>query len=282
MLRMSDWRRLEHGAWVPEAAPAEGAVAAAESWLVEDGRARGLDRHWARFARGCAEAGLSIASPRAAVEAALPATGRWFPRVEARAGGAVRLAVRPAPPRAPEVVAWIADGPDPRRAPRRKGPDLERLGALRAAAARHGAGEAVIADADGRLLEGAYTSLLWWEDDALCAVPDDAPILDGVTRALLLGLAGDAGAEVRFRRPAPAGLDGREAWLTSALHGIRVVTRWVADNAHGPPVHAGRAERAAAWQARLEALAVPVGAGAVSARDARSADPGARSARPAG
>ena len=282
MLRMSDWRRLEHGAWVPEAAPAEGAVAAAESWLVEDGRARGLDRHWARFARGCAEAGLSIASPRAAVEAALPATGRWFPRVEARAGGAVRLAVRPAPPRAPEVVAWIADRPDPRRAPRRKGPDLERLGALRAAAARHGAGEAVIADADGRLLEGAYTSLLWWEDDALCAVPDDAPILDGVTRALLLGLAGDAGAEVRFRRPAPAGLDGREAWLTSALHGIRVVTRWVADNAHGPPVHAGRAERAAAWQARLEALAVPVGAGAVSARDARSADPGARSARPAG
>jgi len=279
---MSDWRRLEHGAWVPEAAPAEGAVAAAESWLVEDGRARGLDRHWARFARGCAEAGLSIASPRAAVEAALPATGRWFPRVEARAGGAVRLAVRPAPPRAPEVVAWIADGPDPRRAPRRKGPDLERLGALRAAAARHGAGEAVIADADGRLLEGAYTSLLWWEDDAHCAVPDDAPILDGVTRALLLGLAGDAGAEVRFRRPAPAGLDGREAWLTSALHGIRVVTRWVADNAHGPPVHAGRAERAAAWQARLEALAVPVGAGAVSARDARSADPGARSARPAG
>jgi branched-subunit amino acid aminotransferase/4-amino-4-deoxychorismate lyase len=279
---MSDWRRLEHGAWVPEAAPAEGAVAAAESWLVEDGRARGLDRHWARFARGCAEAGLSIASPRAAVEAALPATGRWFPRVEARAGGAVRLAVRPAPPRAPEVVGWVADGPDPRRAPRRKGPDLERLGALRAAAARHGAGEALIADADGRLLEGAYTSLLWWEDDALCAVPDDAPILDGVTRALLLGLAADAGAEVRFRRPAPAGLDGREVWLTSALHGIRAVTGWVADGAHGVPAHAGRAERAAAWQARLEALAVPVAAAALSAPDARSTGRGARCARPAG
>jgi len=281
MLRMSDWRRLEHGAWVPEAAPAEGAVAAAESWLVEDGRARGLDRHWARFARGCAEAGLSIASPRAAVEAALPATGRWFPRVEARAGGEVRLAVRPAPPRAPEVVAWVADGPDPRRAPRRKGPDLERLGALRAAAARHGAGEALIADADGRLLEGAYTSLLWWEDDALCAVPDDAPILDGVTRALLLGLAADAGAEVRFRRPAPAGLDGREVWLTSALHGIRAVTGWVADGAQGSPAHAGEVERAAASQARLEALAVPVAAAAVSAPDARSAGRGAPAGRPA-
>ena len=273
---------LEGGAWAPEGPPAGGAVAAAESWLVDDGRARGLDRHWARFARGCAEAGLAIASPRAAVEAALPATGRWFPRVEARAGGEVRLAVRPAPPRAPEVVAWVADGPDPRRAPRRKGPDLERLGALRAAAARHGAGEAVIADADGRLLEGAYTSLLWWEDDALCAVPDDAPILDGVTRALLLGLAADAGAEVRFRRPTPAGLDGREVWLTSALHGIRAVTRWVADGANGVPAQAGRAERAAAWQARLEALAVPVGAAALSAPDARSAGHGAPSARPAG
>ncbi len=277
---MSGWLRLDGGAWAPAGAPAAGEIAAVESWLVDDGRARGLDRHWARFARACAEAGLAIASPRAAVETALPATGRWFPRVEARAGGEVRLAVRPAPPRAPEVVAWIADGPDPRRAPRRKGPDLERLGALRAAAARHGAGEAVIADADGRLLEGAYTSLLWWEDDALCAVPDDAPILDGVTRALLLRLAADAGTEVRYHRPAPAGLDGREVWLTSALHGIRAVTGWVADGAGGVPEHAGRAERAAAWQARLEALAVPVAARALSAPDARSAGPGAPAARP--
>ena len=278
---MRGWLRLEGDGWSPAGAPPAGEVAAAESWLVDDGRARGLDRHWARFARGCAEAGLAIGSPRAAVEEALPATGRWFPRVEARADGEVRLAVRPAPPRAPEVVAWIADGPDPRRAPRRKGPDLERLGALRAAAARHGAGEAIIADASGRLLEGAYTSLLWWEDDALCAVPDDAPILAGVTRALLLGLAADAGAEVRFRRPTPAALDGREVWLTSALHGIRAVTGWVADAARGVPERAGAAERAAVWQARLDALAVPVAAAAFSAPDGRSAGPGAPAGRPA-
>jgi branched-subunit amino acid aminotransferase/4-amino-4-deoxychorismate lyase len=280
---MSGWLRLERAGWTAETAPPDGEVAAAESWLVVDGRARGLDRHWARFARGCAEAGLAIASPRAAVEAALPPQGRWFPRVEARAGGDVRLAVRPAPPRAAEVVAWIADRPDPRRAPRRKGPDLERLGALRDEAAGHGAGEALIADADGRLLEGAYTSLLWWEDGALCAVPGDAPILDGVTRALLLGIAGDERVEVRFHRPAPAALDGREVWLTSALHGIRVVTAWVG-GAHSSPPRAGRAEHAAAWQARLEALAVPVGAAVSSpdAPDARSAGRGAPGGRPAG
>jgi branched-subunit amino acid aminotransferase/4-amino-4-deoxychorismate lyase len=152
------------------------------------------------------------------------------------------------------VTAWISDRADPRQAPRRKGPDLERLGALRAEAARHGAEEALLADAGGRLLEGAYTSLLWWEDDTLCAVPDDAPILDGVTRRLLLGLAAAAGVEVRRRRPAPAELAGREVWLTSALHGIRAVRAWAGGAA------AGAAPRAAQWQARLAALAEPVGA----------------------
>jgi branched-subunit amino acid aminotransferase/4-amino-4-deoxychorismate lyase len=228
-------------------------IVVAESFLVDDGRVRGLDRHRDRFARGCAAAGFDPAAPWAELERALPATGRWFPRLELRADGEARVAVRPAPPRAPEVVARVFDGPDPRREPRRKGPDLERLGALRDEAARHGAGEALLRDGDGRLLEGAYTSLLWWEDDALCAVPDDAPILDGVTRALLLALAAADGVPVRHRRPLPAELDGREVWLTSALHGVRAVTRGPSDC-----VQAGPAPRAAAWQARLEALAVGV------------------------
>jgi branched-subunit amino acid aminotransferase/4-amino-4-deoxychorismate lyase len=228
-------------------------IAAAESFLVQAGRVRGLDRHWARFARGCAAAGLDLDPPRAALAAALPATGRWFPRVAAHADGELRLDVRPAPPRAPDVVAWLFDGPDPRREPRRKGPDLERLGALRTEAARRGAGEALLRDEDGRLLEGAYTSLLWWEDDALCAVPDDAPILPGVTRALLLQIAAEDGVAVRDRRPLAQELDGREVWLTSALHGIRAATP-------GPEgcLRAGPAPRAPAWQARLEALAAPV------------------------
>jgi branched-subunit amino acid aminotransferase/4-amino-4-deoxychorismate lyase len=252
---MTGWLVLADGDWAPAGPPA-GPVAAADSWLVEDGRARGAALHWARFARGCGEAGVAVpAGLRAAVEHALPVTGRWWPRVEARADGDVRLAVRPAPARQPTVAAWVCDRADPRVAPRRKGPDLERLGALRAEAARHGAEEAVLTDGDGRLLEGAYTSLLWWDDGALCAVPDDAPILDGVTRRLLLGLAAAGGVAVRHERPAPAGLAGREVWLTSAVHGIRAVRAW-ADG-----TRAGAASRAREWQARLAALAEPVGAG---------------------
>jgi branched-subunit amino acid aminotransferase/4-amino-4-deoxychorismate lyase len=265
---MTGWLRLEDGDWAPAGPPGSNALVAADSWLVEDRRARAAELHWARFARACAEAAGGGLPPglRAAVEHALPVHGRWFPRIELRADGELRLAVRPAPPREPEVVAWVADGPDPRRAPRRKGPDLEVLGALRARAARLAAGEALIRDGDGRLLEGAYTSLLWWEDDALCAVPDDAPILDGVTRRLLLGLAARDGVEVRYRRPAPADLAGRETWLTSALHGIRAVTAWAGDDAPVP----GAARRAPEWQARLEALAEPVAAAPpLGARDGR-------------
>ena len=223
------------------------ALAAADSWLVVDGRARAVDRHWARFGETSREHGVepdALAALRARVEGAVPSKGRWFPRVELHADGELAVRVRPAPPREPTVVAWIADVPDPRRAPRRKGPDLDRLAALRERAAAHGAGEAVLADADGRLLEGAFTSLLWWEGERLCAVPDDAPILPGITRGLLIELAG----AVELRRPAPRDLAGRETWLVSALHGIRAVTRWV-----GGPAP-GEASRAAAWQRRLESL----------------------------
>jgi branched-subunit amino acid aminotransferase/4-amino-4-deoxychorismate lyase len=226
---------------------------AADSWLVEDGRVRAVERHWGRFSATCAEHGVepeALAALRADVERAVPARGRWFPRVELSEDGELAFRVRPAPAREPTVVAWIADVPDPRRAPRRKGPDLERLAALRERAAAHGAGEAVLSDADGRLLEGAFTSLLWWEGATLCVVPDDAPILPGVTRGLLIEVARERGTPVAQRRPLPHELADRETWLVSALHGIRAVTGW----AGGPA--AGAAQRAALWQRRLDDFAV--------------------------
>jgi hypothetical protein len=107
---------------------------AADSWLVDDGRARAVERHWARFTATCRQHGVepdAVAELRAGVERALPPRGRWFPRVELRADRQLAVAMRPAPPRAPTVVAWVADVADPRREPRRKGPDLARLAALR-------------------------------------------------------------------------------------------------------------------------------------------------------
>jgi branched-subunit amino acid aminotransferase/4-amino-4-deoxychorismate lyase len=225
---------------------------AADSWLVDEGRVRAVERHWARFEATCREHGVepdAVAELRARVARAVPPRGRWFPRVELRADRELAVEVRAAPPREPTVVAWVADVADPRREPRRKGPDLDRLAALRTRAAAHGAGEALLSDPDGRLIEGAFTSLLWWDGETLCAVPDDAPMLPGVTRALLLELARDRGTPVAQRRPVPQELADRETWLVSALHGIRVVTAW-ADG--GPP--AGGAPRADGWQRLLDGL----------------------------
>jgi branched-subunit amino acid aminotransferase/4-amino-4-deoxychorismate lyase len=228
---------------VPAPQPASPLVAA-DSWLVEDGTTRALDAHWARFGEACLRGGVEpgeLERFRRTVEEAIPVAGRWFPRVELRAGE-LSVCVRPAP--APQLEATVAVAPpgDPRRCPRVKGPDLDLLVALRAASA---ADELLLCDDAGALIEGALSSLLWWEDDVLCTTPDDVT-LPGVTRALLLARARERGIEVRVRSPAPAELAGREVWLTSALHGIRTVSAWL-----DPEQPVGAPRRAGAWRAEL-------------------------------
>ena len=227
-------------------------VAVAESFLVSDGRVRGLDLHWERFRRGCAAARITPSAPPATVVSALPVSGRWFPRVEVLADGELRTAVRPAPPREPEVTAWVCES-DPRRAPRRKGPDLARLSALRAQAARHAAGEALLCDDEGRLLEGAYTSLLWWEDDVLCAPPEEIPALPGTTAGLVLDLATARGIPIARCARRVDELAGREIWLLNALHGIRLVTGLA-----GSAVVPGSGRHFTAWRERVERLRTPL------------------------
>ena len=228
---------------------------ALDSWLVDGGAVRGYDLHWARFAGWCRELGLDDLAPfRAAVTAALPRTGRWFPRVEAVGGAAateLRLRLRPAPALAREARVLVAAPGDLRVRPRWKGPDLELLLALRAQAVATGAGELLVCDAEGRLLEGAFTSLLWWEDGALWTTPDERT-LPSVTRALLLAIAQARGVRLGVRAPLPAELAGCETWLVNAAHGICVVTAW--DGAPAAP-----APRAARWQAALDLAARPLG-----------------------
>jgi branched-subunit amino acid aminotransferase/4-amino-4-deoxychorismate lyase len=228
---------------------AGGALLAADSWVVDAGWVRAVDAHWARFGDSCRVHGVDtaeLARFRAAVTAAVPAAGRWFPRVELTDRG-LALRVRPAPPPAREARVVVAAPGDPRRCPRRKGPDLALLLRLRERARAAGADELLLRDEAGALREGALSSLLWWEDGTLCTTPDEHT-LPGVTRALLLDVARRRGVGVRVRSPLPRELAGREVWLTSALHGIRVVSEWLEPaQAAGPP------ERAATWRDLLNA-----------------------------
>ena len=234
---------------VPVAGAPAAALLAADSWLVDEGYERAPGAHWARFAAACRQLGVEreqLAAFRAAATAALPAEGRWFPRVELTDDG-LALRLRRAPPPAREARVLVGSPGDPRRCPQRKGPDLVLLGGLREQARAAGADELLLCDAEGRLLEGALSSLLWWEGDALCTTPDETA-LPGVTRGLLLGIARARGIEVRRRAPRPGELADREAWLASALHGIRVVSAWVAPRQEaGPPL------RATEWREMLDA-----------------------------
>jgi branched-subunit amino acid aminotransferase/4-amino-4-deoxychorismate lyase len=241
-------------------------LAVMDSWLVEDDRARGLGLHRERFERAVAVATPALAGevPEfwSAVLRAVPTLGRWFPRVELTAAPApeLRLRLRPAPETETEARVWIDTEPDRRTTPRVKGPDLELLMQLRAEAIAHGATDALLVDGSGQVLEGATASLLWWEDEVLCALPDDAPALAGVTSALVRLVAAGLGVSVEARRRSPVELDGLEVWCVNALHGIRPVTAWLAAPCalRGGPITPGAPRRARAWTALLEACREPV------------------------
>jgi branched-subunit amino acid aminotransferase/4-amino-4-deoxychorismate lyase len=257
------------GRWqTPSSGPQDSAYLAIDSWLVDQGRVRGLDRHRARFTQAVAAAQthdpIDVQRFFEAAVAALPRSGRWFPRVELSQGpvaaaGELRLALRHAPTRLDEVVVFAHPYPDRRRAPRVKGPDLPRQLTLRAAVEAWDAGEALLASPDGTVSEGVWTSPLWWDGDLLCALPRSANVLDSVTRALVLELATQLGVEVGREAPSVARLRDSETWLVSALHGIRLVTGWMITPGQAPEPAPAVSGRAAAWQARLEALAAPLG-----------------------
>lgn len=238
-----------------------GPLLAADSWLVADGVTRERERHYDRFAASCRQrAGLTAGGLDpfwGAVCAILPRAGRWFPRVELSGDpGQPRLSlrIRPAPPRALTARVWVYDGPDPRRFPRCKGPDLPALAALRGRAIAAGADDALLTTAEGFLLEAAHAGVLWWETDTLCLPEAGFPVLPSVTAALIRERAAGLGAGVRRVRRRPHELDGCEIWLVNALHGIRPVTAIV-----GAPARPGPASRAAQWRQWLDRDAIRAG-----------------------
>lgn len=244
------WNGLELG---PVADDTAAPLLAADSWLVSDGRVRGLDLHRERFVGSVADAG----GPRDAgaffdaAIAALPRSGELFPRVELTAEG-LRLRLRPAPALTRSVVLWTSPV-DPRRVPERKGPDIGRLALLRTRAASNGADEAVILDGEGAIVDGATSAVLWWLGDSLVVPPLSSRRVWSVTARTVSVLAGALGVDVIEAPAEPSALDGREVWVANALHGLRLATAWV----DGPAL-AAEPGRLAAWRRRLDALRRPL------------------------
>lgn len=239
--------------------PAQDPLLVADSWLVDDGAVRALARHQRRFEAAVRPAAGELADDLCAFWAAvvdrLPRRGQWFPRVELTAAQPrqLRLRIRPAPAPGREIRVWADVGRDERRWPRYKGPDLDWLGRRRARAIELGAGEALLTTPTGIVLEAAHSSVLWWEDDALCVPSPALRVLPGVTSGLIQEQARCLGLTVRPRRCGLDELAGREVWLVNALHGIRFVDGWL-----GAEIPAGDPEHATAWRSWLTSLAEPL------------------------
>jgi len=204
----------------------------ADSWLVSNGQTRALDRHLQRFSKSIADEKTQKQLPAffASLVATTPQEGDWFPRIEYRRsqpeGERLFLRMRPAPERTETCTLWSLDKPDPRTEFHTKGPDLSSCQALRRAANLHGAGEAVILSDSGKIADGALSSIVWWQDEVLCAPDATTDWLPSITRELVFEIAGQAGYETRETSAAPEELAGCEVWSLSALQGIRGVTSW--------------------------------------------------------
>ena len=199
----------------------------ADSFLVNEGRVRSLHKHRDRFISSAelfTELDLSLFWDCAM--ALLPRTGSVLPRLELT-GDKLALRVRDVFDFKPSVSLWTSDEPDPRINPAIKGPDLAYGAMLRRKATLHGADEAVIVNADGLVVEGALSSLLWWREDVLCAPDESTSWLPSVTRSDLFDLAGQAGYGTKVEQVKPEDLIGLELWVVSAFTGIRPVVDWV-------------------------------------------------------
>jgi branched-subunit amino acid aminotransferase/4-amino-4-deoxychorismate lyase len=230
------------------------AIEVADSWLVSDGITLALGLHRDRFLNSMdadARATTSADTFWDAAVALIPRAGDWFPRVELQNRSGARLLVfrlRSAPERSNNVAVTTWHEPDPRTVPLIKGPDLAAMTRVRTAVQPLGAGEAVLLE-NGFVVDGAYSGLLWWRGDILCGPPDDFDRVDSVTVRSVLTLATALGVETFGEPVTPAELDGVELWSLNALHGIRIVTKWI----DGPAL-AEKPGRLKAWRARMDAL----------------------------
>ncbi len=210
-------------------------LAAADSWLVIDGKAHSIERHFERFAAWVNDSAPELTEDLPtffeAVKTTLGAPGRWFPRLELHTegdkGAQLFLRLREAPDQLGPIKLWTYPQTDPRQFPLVKGPDLSLCLQMRRNAQMHGADEAVITDSRGNILEGALSSIVWWQGDVLCAPGDELPWLDSITRREVFSIAEQMGLKTRLKTAKPADLVGLEVWALSSLQGIRVASEWV-------------------------------------------------------
>lgn len=95
-----------------------------------------------------------------------------------------------------------------------------------AEARRHGANEAILCDAHGRVAEGATSNVWCVHGDVVSTPADDVGLLPGITRWRLMGLARAAGIEVRQAELTAEALRAAdEVFITSSIRHVMPIAR---------------------------------------------------------
>ena len=259
--------QFRYGALHPIADHVDVTLAVADSWLVEDGKIRSLERHFERFVAGCLAQGVIQSRSDLPFDsffdqclALIPVAGRWFPRLEYHFGERDPLffRLREAPEQTRELSLWVLDAADPRVNPAVKGPDLSLGMQLRRKAQLHGADEALLLDERGHLIEGALSSIVWWRGNQFFAPNHETRWLPSVTREEVIEIARQSGFEVLETSAPILELEGCELWSLSSLQGIRRVSKLMLDDERIlelAPVTSESDSRLNSFQMRLRMLA---------------------------
>ena len=250
-------------------------IVAADSWRSSEGAVSGFEAHCRRFERAVSHmTGRGVPLDirrgsfweRVAGEILRAHTeqevSELFPRVSLRRGflhgtrlgrnesaahtaHVLILEIRPAPAVRSFTTLAHLPMPDPRRHPRVKGPDLDRLAQARARAVDLGYDDLVLCDDDGTVLETCTGSLMWWEGATALFPKRQNNILPGVTAEQVHLRLASQGIGVRYRDVTIEALRGYPLWFANSLHGISPVTTLLSA---GELVPLGRHTQEAEWQ----------------------------------
>ncbi len=245
-------------AWIPCHSPPPPCFIA-ESWLLQNGHLWAWDAHKIRFTRSC-----NLYLPATLqhlpglvfeqISAVLPLHGHYFPRLEMALTSALpqfylRIRAAPAAKRTLSLLPWTTD---PRTLAHLKGPDLLRIAECRSEVMAAGADEAVLVDAQEHVLEGLYSSLVWWQQDTLCYPPPHPQRLSSTTLPLLVQLAAQLGVTTCCCNIKLHTLTHHPVWAVNALHGLMEALSLP------PGTPLPRHPDIAQWQQALNALRQPL------------------------
>lgn len=223
-------------------------MGAFETLVSYGGKVFAFSRHWERLARSCVGLGLPLPDRpliAGALEAVMEANGlpearlrvtltpgAQLPAATWQGKGEVTVLVTavPRPQSAPLArVALLPDFPRSERSPLAGFKTTSYAENLLAwtEAQRQGAHEALLPNLRGEVCEGSTSNVFLGLHGVLVTPPLSAGCLPGVTRALVLQLAQEAGVAVQ-EAPVPwaALLEAEEAFLTSTTREIQPISHW--------------------------------------------------------